>query len=115
MLLLPSAEFSFEINCFKNISFRSTGRVSNSMDLDNAWHFSLIRVKAVDKVYQANIRCTWIKLCHLFAFKKNSTIFNLRIGVFSHFVIFKFNVDPRFALSNQLPILINSYPTSDIC
>ena len=36
MLLLPSAEFSFDINCFQNISFRSTSRVSNSMDPDNA-------------------------------------------------------------------------------
>ena len=36
MSLLPSAEFSFEINCCQNISFMSTIRVSNSMDQDNA-------------------------------------------------------------------------------
>ena len=36
MSLLPSAVFFFEINCFKNISFRSTSRVSNSLDPDNA-------------------------------------------------------------------------------
>ena len=74
MSLLPSAEFSFEIKCLKKYP-----------------------VQAVDKVLQANIRCSWIKIWRLFAYKKNSTTFNLRICVFPQFVIFKFNVEPRFA------------------
>ena len=39
----------------KNISFRNTSRFSNSMDPDNAQHFSLNLASAVDKVYQRNI------------------------------------------------------------
>ena len=56
-LLLSSAEFSFEIIFSKNMSFRNTSRFSNSMDPDNAQHFSLNLATAVDKVYlkQANI------------------------------------------------------------
>ena len=41
-----------------------------------------------------------------FAFKKNLTTFNLRIGVFPQFVTFKFNVNPYLALSNRLPNLL---------
>ena len=37
------------------MSFRNTSRVSNSMDPDNAQHFSLNLASAVDKVYQRNI------------------------------------------------------------
>ena len=55
MSLLPSAEFSLQIIVFKNLSFRRRSRMSNSMDLDNAWPFSLIWVQAVDKVLQVNI------------------------------------------------------------
>ena len=61
--------------------------------------FILIWVQAVDKV-KANISCSWNKIWRRFEFTNNSTPFNLRIGVFSQFVIFKFNVDPRFAVSN---------------
>ena len=39
----------------KNMSFRNTSRFSNSMDPDNAQHFSLNLASAVDKVYQRNI------------------------------------------------------------
>ena len=39
VLLLPSAECFFKINVLKNVSYRSTSRVSNSMDPDNACHF----------------------------------------------------------------------------
>ena len=48
------AEFSFEILFPKNISFRNTSRLSNSMDPDNAQHFNLNLPLAVDKVYQRN-------------------------------------------------------------
>ena len=37
------------------MSFRNTSRFSNSMDPDNAKHFSLNLASAVDKVYQRNI------------------------------------------------------------
>ena len=37
------------------MSFRNTSRFSNSMDPDNAQHFSLNLASAVDKVYQRNI------------------------------------------------------------
>ena len=37
------------------MSFRKTSRFSNSMDPDNAQHFSLNLALAVDKVYQRNI------------------------------------------------------------
>ena len=43
---------SLLIFVFKSMSFRNTSRVSNSMDQDNARHFSLIWVQVVDKVYQ---------------------------------------------------------------
>ena len=36
MSLMPSAEFIFQINCLKNISFRIKSRVPNTMDLDKA-------------------------------------------------------------------------------
>ena len=39
----------------KNMSFRNTSRFLNSMDPDNAQHFSLNLALAVDKVYQRNI------------------------------------------------------------
>ena len=37
------------------MSLRNTSRFSNSMDPDNAQHFSLNLASAVDKVYQRNI------------------------------------------------------------
>ena len=37
------------------MSFRNTSKFSNSMDPDNAQHFSLSLASAVDKVYQRNI------------------------------------------------------------
>ena len=37
------------------MSFKNTSRFSNSMDPDNAQHFSLNLASAVDKVYQKNI------------------------------------------------------------
>ena len=37
------------------MSFRNTSRFSNSMDPDNAQHFSLNLASAVEKVYQRNI------------------------------------------------------------
>ena len=37
------------------MSFTNTSRFSNSMDPDNAQHFSLNLASAVDKVYQRNI------------------------------------------------------------
>ena len=37
------------------MSFRNTSRFSNSMDPDNAQHFSLNLASAADKVYQRNI------------------------------------------------------------
>ena len=37
------------------MSFRSTSRFSNSMDSDNAQHFSPNLASVVDKVYQRNI------------------------------------------------------------
>ena len=37
------------------MSFRNISRFSNSMDPDNAQHFSLNLASAVDKVYQQNI------------------------------------------------------------
>ena len=37
------------------MSFRNTSRFSNSMDPDNAQHFSLNLASAVDKNYQQNI------------------------------------------------------------
>ena len=39
----------------KGMSFRNTSRFSNSMDPDNAQHFSLNLASAADKVYQRNI------------------------------------------------------------
>ena len=36
------------------MSFRNTSRFSNSIDPDNAQHFSLNLASAVDKVYQRN-------------------------------------------------------------
>ena len=48
------AEFSFEIIVSKNMSFRNTRSLSNSMDPDNAQHFYLNLPSAVDKVYQRN-------------------------------------------------------------
>ena len=36
------------------MSFKNTSRFSNSMDPDNAQHFSLNLALAVDKVYQRN-------------------------------------------------------------
>ena len=45
----------FRDNYFLNMSFRNTRRFSNSMDPDNAQHFSLNLALAVDKVYQRNI------------------------------------------------------------
>ena len=39
----------------KNMSFRNTSGISNSMDPDNAQHLSLNVASAVDKVYQRNI------------------------------------------------------------
>ena len=94
---------------FKNVSFRSTSRVSNSMNPDNAWHFSLIWVQAVDKVKQANSRFCWIKIWRLIAFENNSTTLKLRICVFSQFVTFKFNVDPLLALPDRLPNLLELF------
>ena len=43
------AEFSFEIIVSYNMSFRNTSSL-NSMDPDNAQHFNLNVVSAVDKV-----------------------------------------------------------------
>ena len=37
------------------MSFKNTSRFSNSMDPDNAQHFSLNLASAVDKIYQPNI------------------------------------------------------------
>ena len=50
------AEFSFEIIFPKNMSFRDTSKLSNSMDPDSmdAQHLNLNLSLAVDKVYQRN-------------------------------------------------------------
>ena len=46
----------FRDNYFlKNMSFRNKSRFSNSMDPDDAQHFSLNLASAGDKVYQRNI------------------------------------------------------------
>ena len=48
------AEFLSRSLVPKNMSFRNTSRLSNSMDPDNAQHFNLNLPSAVDKVYQRN-------------------------------------------------------------
>ena len=48
------AEFSFAIMFPKNMSFRNTSSLSNSMDPDNAQHVNPNLPSAVGKVYQRN-------------------------------------------------------------
>ena len=88
MSLLPSADFFFEKNCFKNISFRRTSRVSNRIQIMPDI-FSLIWVQAVANFSRQIFDVVGSKYGVFFAFKKNSTTSNLRIGVFPQFVIFK--------------------------
>ena len=51
----PLLNFLSRLIFSKDMSFRNTSRFSNSMDPDNAQHFSLNLASAVDKVYQRNI------------------------------------------------------------
>ena len=68
--------------------------------------FSLIWVQAVAKFSRQIFDVIGSKYGVFLLFRKNSTTFNLRICVFPQFVIFMFNVDHRFALSNRLPQFI---------
>ena len=51
----PLLNFLLRYLFSKNMSYRNTSRFSNSMNPDNAQHFSLNLASAVDKVYQRNI------------------------------------------------------------
>ena len=65
------------------MSFGNTSRFSNSMDPDNAQHFSLNLASAADKVHQLHILSS------------------------QYLMLFKFNVYPRFAISRQLSNLLD--------
>ena len=47
-------EFLWRSSFPKNMSFKNTSRLLNSMDPDNAQHFKVNLPLAVDKVYQRN-------------------------------------------------------------
>ena len=87
----------------KNMSSRNTSMFSNSMDPDNAQHFSLNLASAVDKVYQqSNIWCS-LSLIYIYIpdslFLINSLIcLNCRHKLFTYqcrlLITFANNLDP---------------------
>ena len=71
------------------MSFKNTSRLSNSIDPDNAQHFSLNLALAVDKVYQQNSFSRQIRMMYIpySLFLVNSLIFlSRRHKLFTYYI-----------------------------